>query len=122
MQPENCTITIVFDPNFGRALREIACANPVWACESPSNREIAEELWAGKALGPDWVTIFLPQGSSPEDSFPYVLDNVDLHHQGWKRLIVIGIRYTAAVTSGLAEYGNGPVEETAAGFVFRRGE
>lgn len=114
------TVAIILDRNFGERLAKLAEAQPVWAWDSPVNREVAQGLWdAGLVSGE--VTIFTAaKARSPEDAFIDILDTIDLHHPKWSQLLVIGGEPTDAMKVALAEYGTGSVNETPAGFIFER--
>jgi hypothetical protein len=40
------SVSIVLDRSYGTLLRDLLNTGPVWAVDSPANRDCAQQLWA----------------------------------------------------------------------------
>jgi hypothetical protein len=62
-------IFIVLDRDYGSRLRKLLESGPIWAVNSPANREVAQEIWKEFPSRDhlDGITIFtIGKGASPE--------------------------------------------------------
>jgi hypothetical protein len=58
-------------------------SGPIWAVDSPANREVAQEIWKEFPSRDhlDGITIFITgKGASPEEAFIAEFDTIDMHH------------------------------------------
>jgi hypothetical protein len=77
------SVSIVLDRSYGKLLRDLLNAGPVWAVDSPANRDCAEQLWAKFPARDhlDGVTVFKAAADrSPEQILIDELATIDLHH------------------------------------------
>jgi len=103
-------VSIVFIPDFGKRLRQMDPAIPIWIVQSDQNDPVIADLW-NKKTGK--ITSFRPQ------EFVYLAGTVDLHHPGWIEMEILGLP-EAEVKAVLPEFGEGQLAPTQNGFVFRR--
>jgi hypothetical protein len=62
-------VFIVLDRDYGSRLRKLLESGPIWAVNSPANREVAQEIWKEFPSRDhlDGITIFtIGKGASPE--------------------------------------------------------
>lgn len=125
MSSEPYSVSVVLDRDYGRRVRELLRLGPVWAVESPINRNIAQEIWREEPSRShlDGLTIFnVAEGSTPEQVLIGQLDDVDLHHghcsadPPYTILRVIGAQLTDEVRGMLSELGFDAFETTDGGF------
>ena len=79
----SCSVSIVLDRSYGKLLRDLLNAGPVWAVDSPANRDCAEQLWAKFPARDhlDGVTVFkAAEDRSPEQILIDEIATIDLHH------------------------------------------
>jgi hypothetical protein len=118
-------VFIVVDRDYGQRLAELTQIGPVWIVETPTNRTVAQQIWAADPNRShlEGVTTFkVPDGSSSEDILINELDTIDLHHGTYSAnppytvLEVIGTMITARVKAELAQFGFDEFHETPQGF------
>ena len=121
---------MIVDSRFGDRLREIPAGVPVWIVDSAVNR-VAYEI-VGKERKPENHLVGLSsfkvdQKVSPEDWLVSEIETLDLHHgemshdPPWSVIKVIGIRWTKRIQEKLTQFGFEDHEDTAEGFVARKG-
>jgi len=121
--PDAYRIFAVVDRNYGVRLADLAERGSVWIVDTPSNRAVAQRIWAANrsCSQRNSVTTFkFIEGSSSEDVLIDQLDVIDLHHPACTSLEVIGTDISARLRAELSELGFGDCEETAEGFRVRR--
>ena len=77
------SVSIVLDRSYGKLLRDLLNAGPVWAVDSPANRDCAEQLWAKFPARDhlDGVTVLkAAEDRSPEQILIDEIATIDLHH------------------------------------------
>lgn len=122
---EPYSVSVVLDRDYGLRLCELLRLGSVWAVESPTNRNIAQEIWRENPSRShlDGLTIFsATEGSTSEQILIDELENVDLHHGHYSAdppytiLRVIGAQLTDEVRGMLSELGFDAFETTDGGF------
>ena len=76
-------VSIVLDCNYGSRLQKLLESGPIWAIDSPANREVAQEIWTELPSQDhlDGITIFTAgKGASSEEAFIAEFDTIDMHH------------------------------------------
>jgi len=76
-------VSIVLDRDYSSRFRKLLESGPIWAIDSPANREVAEEIWKEFPSRDhlDGITIFTNgKGASPEEAFIAEFDTIDMHH------------------------------------------
>jgi hypothetical protein len=116
----NGHVTLIVDREFGQSVLAKARLGPVWVISSPANKDAMTALWADKSLPPDYSTIFVDLGNTPEVTVMEQIDSVDMHHHDWASLEIVGAPLTDEVVESLRECGDGIVQKTETGFVFLR--
>jgi hypothetical protein len=77
------SVSIVLDRSYGTLLRDLLNTGPVWAVDSPANRDCAQQLWAEFPARNylDGVTVFkAAEDRSPEQILIDEMATIDLHH------------------------------------------
>jgi hypothetical protein len=87
------TVAVVLDPSY-KKLKELVARMPVWAIESPPNRESAKQLWPtlGAANHEAGLTLFKVFTTDTLANFLAVIEDVELHHPPATELRIIGVR------------------------------
>ena len=123
------SVCVVLDRECGPRLRELLKSGPVWAVDSPANRDVAQMLWKEypNRNHLDGITVFkTAAGRSPAQVLADEIDNIDLHHgvhsanPAYAVIRVVGCELNAAVQETLAIYGFDSFDHTADGFEARR--
>jgi hypothetical protein len=121
-------VAIVVDPDFGRALADLARRVHVWIVDTPENRRVVEQLWAQASEDPnEGITTFKVDFAVARDAWVVdILPVVDEHHGlrvEWApsaTLEVRGARLTPGIRAALDELGSFSLEESEGGFVANR--
>jgi hypothetical protein len=125
MGSDRYSVSIVLDRNFGQRLRELLKTGPVWAVDSPTNRDCAQKLWAEFPARDhlDGVTIFkCAEGGSPEQVFINHMGIIDDHHgvhsanPPYTAISVFGSGLTPDVRQVLGSFGFDSFTATNDGF------
>lgn len=118
-------VFIVVDRDYGQRLVELAQAGPAWIVDTPANRTVAQQIWAGEPNRGhlEGVTTFkFRDGSSSEDIVVNELDTINLHHGTYSAnppytiIEVIGTELCDKIKGGLTEIGFDQFEPTPRGF------
>jgi hypothetical protein len=82
MSSDRYSVSIVLDRSYGPRLRELLKVGPVWAVDSPANRECARQLWSEHPTPDhlDGITIFKAEDRSPEEMLMDQMGTIDEHH------------------------------------------
>jgi hypothetical protein len=108
------TISVVLNREYGAGLRELLDNGPVWAIDSPANREVAQAFWTEFPSRDhlDGLTIFKARDDSPsEQTLIAQLDTIDMHHGIYSAdppytvICVIGAALTATIRAAVSAYG-----------------
>jgi hypothetical protein len=127
--PSLYRVALVVDRHFGQRLNALAARLHVWVCETPVNRQAAEEIWRAHPCFPDsaGVTVFqVEDEESAEDMLIRVLGEIELHHgeyshdPPWSILEVYGTGPTPVAEAALHEYSVNRLEATDQGFIAYR--
>src|SRR5687767_6358660 len=113
------SVAVVVDREFGDALRELASRVPVWVCDTPTNRRIAEahRLARPHPSNQRGLTTFrVTDRATAQQMLLEVMDMVDLHHAEWECLEIYGVGPTRRIRDALAELGVSELERTSYGF------
>jgi hypothetical protein len=119
------TISVVLNREYGAGLRELLDNGPVWAIDSPANREVAQAFWTEFPCRDhlDGLTIFrVRDNSTPEQTLIAQLDTIDMHHGIYSAdpphtvICVIGAALTATVRAAVSNYGFDSFIATNEGF------
>jgi hypothetical protein len=113
-------VTLVLDTSCGESLAGLD--HPLWVCDSPVNRPVAERLWSKPNLAPTAVTLFRKISESEDEVFADIIPTIDEHHPDWTDIAVVGAFATPAVRARFARFAPGQFLESAAGFMFVRSE
>lgn len=125
MNEEPYSVSIVLDRNYGSLMRELIEAGPVWAVESPANREFTEQLWGESPTHGylEGVTLFkASENRPPEQMLIDWIDTIDLHHglysadPPYTAIRVIGSRLTMEGEQVLRTFGFDSFTVTDEGF------
>jgi hypothetical protein len=111
-------VTLILDTCFGEGLATLD--HPLWVCDSPANRPVAERLWSTPNLGPLAITVFTRISESESEVLSDILPTLDEHHPDWTEVVVVGVGATPAVRACFAPFGPGQLLESASGFTFVR--
>ncbi len=111
-------VTLVLDASYGENLA--ALDPPVWVCDSPVNRLVAERLWAKPNRHPMAVTVFKRVSESVVQICADVIPIIDEHHPGWTQIAVIGALAASEAQECFALFAPGQFLEGPAGFTFVR--
>ena len=123
------SVSVVLDREFGPRLRELLKDGPVWAVDSPTNRDVAQELWAESPNRNhlDGITVFKAAADrSPAQVLTDEIDKIDMHHgvysadPAYTVIRIVGCELNPAVQETLANYGFDTFNHTAVGFEARR--
>ena len=113
-------VAVVVDPAFGDRLADLCNTVHVWACDSLSNRKVAEAHWrltgCNHSLDRGVTTFDFATDDPPGDALIEVMGMVDLHHPAWTTLIVYGAQLSPELRAALAEYDIATFAETPDGF------
>ena len=123
-------VHVIVDPQFGDRLRGIPSGEPVWIVATEVNRFAYESV--GKERNPESYLVGLSSfkgdpTASPETWLISELETIELHHgemshdPPWSVINVIGTRWTERIQEELARFGFEEHEDTAEGFVARKG-
>ena len=119
------SVSVVLDREFGPRLGEILDTGPVWAVDSPANRDSAQKL---RSEFPDrdhldGITIFKTVADSPpEQSLIDEIETIDMHHgvysadPAYTVLRVIGCELQPEIQKTLEELGFDSFSHTDNGF------
>jgi hypothetical protein len=113
-------VTLVLDISYGENL--VALDQPLWVCDSPVNRLVAERLWSKPNLDPMAVTVFTRISDSDEQICAHIIPTIDQHHPGWTEIAVVGAAATPAVRKCFASFAPGRFLESRVGFTFVRSQ
>jgi hypothetical protein len=111
-------VTLVLDPSCGDALA--AFDRPLWVCDSPANRLVAERLWSVTNIDPMAVTTFKLSSKSLDESGAEIIPTIDEHYPLWTEVVVVGCTLTPPLRATLEQYGPGHFVEGHMGFTFVR--
>jgi len=111
-------VTLVLDPSYGEALA--ALDQPLWVCDSPVNRAVAERLWSVPNIDRMAVTTFRMSGESVDESGADIVPTIDEHHPGWTDIVVVGAPLTPSLRATFEQYEPGHFVEGDMGFTFVR--
>jgi hypothetical protein len=111
-------VTLVLDTSCGESLA--ALDHPLWVCDSPVNRPVAERLWSTPNLAPTAVTVFRKISEWEDEVFADIIPTIDEHHPGWTAIAVVGAFATPAVRACFAPFTSGHFIDSAVGFTFVR--
>jgi len=111
-------VTLVLDASCGESLA--ALDQPLWVCDSPVNRPVAERLWSKPKLDLMAVTVFKMVSESQDEIGADVIPAIDQHHPEWTEIAVVGAHLTASLRATFDPYGPGQFVESQAGFAFVR--
>jgi hypothetical protein len=118
------SVSIVLDRCYGSHLRELLEAGPVWAVDSPSNRDCAQQLWA---VCPgrnhlDGITVFKSaEDRSPEQMLIDEIGTINEHHGIYSAapfmlIRVFGSTLTPEARKALEDFGFDTFTTNGAGF------
>ena len=120
-------VSIVFNPDFGDRVAQLAAIGPVWVSGSVANRAAVEGYWARKTPDAHQVTCWsVPRTGATEEEWLGILDNIEVHHgepwagPGIAALEVYGVVPDEAVRTALEEYGYEVRESRPDGFTATR--
>ncbi len=122
-------VAIVFDPDFGDALRTLAQQMHVWVVDTPANKIIAREIWArhpAYSLEAGVTTFDRTGYSDAYGLLDSILGSVDDHHgvfdhdPTWGVLHIYGLPPDVRVRESLASYGATVTEVLADQFTASR--
>ena len=108
------SVSIVLDRSYGPRLRELLKAGPVWAVDSPANRDCAQQLWSEFPARDhlDGITVFKSaEDRSPEEVLIGEVGTIDEHHgiysadPAYTVIRVVGSDLTSEVRQVLAGFG-----------------
>jgi hypothetical protein len=119
------SVSVVLDREFGPRLRGLLDTGPVWAVDSPANRDSAHKLWlefpARDHL--DGVTVFKAGAdSSPGQMLIDEMETIDMHHgvysadPAYTVFRVIGCELQPEIRETLAKFGFDSFSHTDDGF------
>jgi hypothetical protein len=128
MEPKPNKVVVVFDPQYGDRLVELAKCVHVWAVESPDNRRAAQSYIEGlktRSLTPGEAKLSLTLSARKclDSDF---LETLQDHHGeyaqqiAWDELEVIGAALDFQTEKVLNEWGFHTFEQTPDGFLARR--
>lgn len=118
-------VFVVLDREYGKRLIELAVKEPVWIVDTPTNRHVAQEIWAAdpNRSDLDGVTTFKVDGDcSPEDGLIGELGTIDLHHGIYSAnppytiIEVIGANISERIKEEFSRFGFDQFEATPQGF------
>lgn len=119
------SVSIVLDRNYGSRLGELLKGGPVWAIDSPTNRECAQQLWAELPDRDhlDGVTVFRSaEDRSAEQMLIDEMGTIDEHHGIYSAdppytvIRVVGSALTPEVRQLLESFGFDSFSITSGGF------
>jgi hypothetical protein len=123
--PEPYRVFVVVDREYSDRLDELAQTGPLWIVDTPSNRDVAQSIWAANPNRGhlESVTTFkFGEGCSSEDILVNELDTIELHHGTYSAnpsytvLEVIGTGMSARLKAELSKFGFDEFQETSQGF------
>jgi hypothetical protein len=118
-------VFVVLDRDYGQRLVDLVQTGPVWIVDTPSNRTVAQRIWAGDPNRSylEGVTTFkFTEGSSSEDILINELATIDDHHGTYSAnppytvIEVIGTGISDKVKDEMARFGFNQFEPTSGGF------
>jgi hypothetical protein len=118
-------VFVVVDRDYGGRLVELAQTGPVWIVDTPANRTVAEQIWAGDPNRShlEGVTTFkFSEDGSSEDILINELDTIDIHHgtcsanPPYTVVEVTGTGLSDKIKGKFAEFGFDQFESTPQGF------
>jgi hypothetical protein len=118
-------VSIVLDRDYGSRLRGLLESGPVWAVDSPANRNVAQEIWKEfpSRSHLDGITIFSTgEVASHEEALIAEFDTIDMHHGIYSAdppytiVRVIGNSLTVGLRAVLSPYGFDSFAITDEGF------
>lgn len=118
-------VFVVLDREYGKRLIELAVKEPVWIVDTPTNRHVAQEIWAAdpNRSDLDGVTTFKVDGDcSPEDGLIGELGTIDLHHGIYSAnppytiIEVIGANISERIKEEFSRFGFDQFDATPQGF------
>jgi hypothetical protein len=118
------SVSIVLDRSYGVRLRELLNAGPVWAVDSPANRDCAQQIWAEFPARNHLhgITLFKTEYPSPEQMLIDQMGTIDVHHgvysadPPYTALSVVGSTLTPQVRQVLGSFGFDSFTVTDEGF------
>lgn len=112
-------VVVVLDGGYGQRLRQREINVPVWIVDTPTNRAVAEQLWAEEPQQTHFtgVTTFKASAPSPEETLLDQIDTIDLHHPSFTDLEVVGVPLTERIRAELKEYRFSQFREITNGFL-----
>jgi hypothetical protein len=125
MSPAPYIVSVVLDREFGSRLLGLLESGPVWVVDSPTNREVAQKLWAEF---PDrnhltGITVFKTGITrTPAETLISEIATIDLHHGEYSAdppytaIRVFGCEPEHEVRNALAEFGFDSFRPTVDGF------
>ena len=129
MSSDPYSVSIVLDREFGPRLRELLKIGPVWAVDTPANRETAQVLWKENPSRNhlDGITVF--KAASDRSLSQMLIDEmetIDMHHgvysadPAYTIIRVVGCELNPEIQQNLSKYGFDFFNRTADGFEARR--
>jgi hypothetical protein len=118
-------VIVVLDREYGKRLSELVARGPVWIIDTPTNRTVAQKIWAADVNRSylDGVTTFKAESeSSLEDALISELGTIDLHHGVYSAnppytvIEVIGASITDKLKGKISQFGFDQFEATPQGF------
>jgi hypothetical protein len=125
MNSGSYSVSIVLDRDHGSLLRELLKGGPVWAVDSPANRDCAQRLWAEFPARNhlDGITVFkAAEDRSPEQTLIDEIVTIDEHHgvysadPPYTAIRVVGSTLTQRVREVLGTFGFDSFTLTDEGF------
>jgi hypothetical protein len=124
MSSDRYSVSIVLDRSYGPRLRELLRAGPVWAVDSPANRDCARQLWSEHPANDhlNGITIFKAEDRSPEQMLMDQMGTIDEHHGIYSAVApytavrVVGRSLTPEVRQFLGRFGFESFTSTEEGF------
>jgi hypothetical protein len=111
-------VTLVLDPSCGEVLA--ALDQPLWVCDSPVNRPVAERLWSVPNIDRMAVTTFKMSSESLGESGADIIPTIDEHHPQWTEVVIVGACLTPSLRATFEQYRPGRFVEIETGFTFVR--
>jgi hypothetical protein len=108
------SVSVVLDREFGPRLLELLDTGPVWAVDSPANRDSAQKLWLEfpERDHLDGVTVFKTVADcSPGQMLIDEMETIDMHHgvysadPAYTVLRVFGCELQPEIRKTLAKFG-----------------
>ncbi len=116
------TVAIIFDPDFGDALRGLTGCD-VWVIRSSTNAAVVDDL---RRAGHRHLTAFADYGEPHVEAFDEILRTVELHHgqcsqdPPFQRAAIYGLEFDEAFNDSLGAVGFELEAQTPNGFTAYR--